>query len=61
MNKQIGKSVEILAETNYKGLCEHYLPVEIENCSMKPGNYYSVQLNSIYKSGTYKGLVNGII
>lgn len=59
MDKQIGKSVVILAENDYKGLCEHYLPVKVDSL-IEVGKFYSVLLKSV-DNGVFKGSVNGII
>lgn len=60
MNNQIGKSVVILAENEYKGLCEHYLPVKVDT-SMQIGKFYSVLLRSVDDDGLFRGSINGLV
>lgn len=60
MKNQIGKSVEILAENDYKGLCEYYLPVKVDT-PMQTGKFYSVLLQSFDEDGFFRGSINGLV
>lgn len=56
MQGRIGQNAVVLLETDRKGLCEHYLPVQI-NGGFQAGNLVSVKLTGITQAGVFEGSV----
>ena len=56
MQGRIGQNAVVLLETDCKGLCEHYLPVQI-NGSFQVGDFVSVKLTEIMQTGVFEGSV----